>query len=142
MRFWDTSAIVPLFLNEPHSEAVTKALKDDRDMITWWGSSVECVSAIRRRERDGRLSAPDLNRALELLSDLEESWSVILPGSLGKSTAKRLLAVHQLRAADSLQLASAITWRDNPSERPEFVCLDERLSDAAAREGFRCLPAT
>lgn len=53
----------------------------------------------------------------------------------------RLLRVHALRAADALQLAAALTWcRERPSGAG-LVCLDGRLRDAAAREGFNVLPA-
>jgi hypothetical protein len=54
--------------------------------------------------------------------------------------ALRLLGVHPLRAADALQLAAAlILVRDDPAGRA-FVCLDERLREAALLEGFRVLP--
>lgn len=49
--------------------------------------------------------------------------------------------MHPLRAADASQLAAAITWRGESAGSHEFVCLDERLGDAASREGFEVLPA-
>jgi hypothetical protein len=53
----------------------------------------------------------------------------------------RLLRVHPLRAADSLQLAAAVVASEgDPGELP-FVCLDEKLAQAASREGFVCLEA-
>jgi hypothetical protein len=52
-------------------------------------------------------------------------------------TAQRLLRVHPLRAADSLQLAAAIVAAEGDPATLEFVGLDDRLNDAAAREGFR-----
>jgi len=57
-----------------------------------------------------------------------------------RARAQRLLAVHRLRAADSLQLAAALVWC---RERPigvGFVCLDDRLCGAAVREGFTMEP--
>lgn len=44
-----------------------------------------------------------------------------------------------LRAADSLQLAAAIVAAEREPVTLELVSLDERLADAAAREGFRVL---
>jgi predicted nucleic acid-binding protein len=49
-----------------------------------------------------------------------------------RRTAQRLLRVHELRAADALQLAAAST----AAEDLPFVTLDDRLALAAAREGF------
>jgi hypothetical protein len=46
-----------------------------------------------------------------------------------------------LRATDALQLAAALVWCDETPRGEPFVCLDERLGDAARREGFRLLPA-
>jgi hypothetical protein len=51
--------------------------------------------------------------------------------------AERLLKVHPLRAADSLQLAAAILAADHEPDRLELVCLDEKLGQAAIKEGFR-----
>jgi hypothetical protein len=41
-----------------------------------------------------------------------------------------------LRSADSLQLAAAITAADHNPSTLELVCLDDRLTAAARREGF------
>jgi hypothetical protein len=48
--------------------------------------------------------------------------------------------VHPVRAADALQLGAALLWRGEPGRAAEFVCLDERLRDAASREGFALKP--
>jgi predicted nucleic acid-binding protein len=55
--------------------------------------------------------------------------------------ARRLLALHPLRAADALQLASALVACDERPDRLPLVTLDERLAAAAMREGFRVLGA-
>ena len=39
------------------------------------------------------------------------------------------------------QLASALVWCAEEPRDESFVCLDARLREAAAREGFRLLPA-
>ncbi len=64
----------------------------------------------------------------------------MLPSEALRAQAERALAVHPLSAADALQLASALTWRREPARSAELVCLDERLRDAASREGFALLP--
>ncbi|MFZ1888102.1 MAG: hypothetical protein WAU33_08715 [Candidatus Binataceae bacterium] len=46
---------------------------------------------------------------------------------------------HPLRAADALQLGAAIVAAEEEPMSLEFVTLDRKLADAAAKEGFRVL---
>src|SRR5262245_37348153 len=108
-------------------------------MVVWWGSRVECASALRRREREEQLGAADARQGLALLDELAGTWSELLPSEPLRAQAERALAVHPLRAADALQLAAALTWRHEPARSAELVSLDERLRDAASREGFALL---
>lgn len=143
MRFWDASALVPLLLREPRTGAVAALLEPDPEIAAWWGSPVECASAAARLRRDGALSVTEEGRVLNAIDLLRSSCHEVQPGEELQRTAMRLLRVHALRAADALQLAAAITWAGSPPfEGAEFVTLDERLTEAAALEGFRMLPAT
>ena len=136
MRFWDSSALVPLLLEEPPSETMRALLERDADMYVWWASSTECTSAIMRRQRSGDLDSQGVSAALQRLRLLTAVWNEVNPGELVRSTAARLLRVHPLRAGDSLQLAAAIQVADGEASELPFVSLDERLIDAADREGF------
>lgn len=71
------------------------------------------------------------------LRALADAWQEILPAEPIRTTAERLLRVHPLRAADSLQLAAAIIAAEREPTTLEFVSLDDRLGEAASREGFR-----
>lgn len=139
MRFWDASAIVPLLVAEPASEGVLTLLDADPEMLVWWGTPVECVSALARREREGALAPAGVTQAVERLRAVAAAWQEILPGDLVRAAAQRLLRVHPLRAADALQLAAAIVAAEHDAASLPFVCLDERLGEAAAREGFPVL---
>lgn len=136
MRFWDASALVPLLLDEPAQPALVELLKRDPGMVVWWGSLVECSSAIARREREAALSLKDAAIALERLKALAAAWSEVVASEAVRSAALRLLRVHPLRAADSLQLAAAVVASEGNAGELPFVCLDDRLAQAAAREGF------
>jgi len=140
LRYWDASAVVPLIVDEEHSETSATLLSEDGAVATWWGSRLECVSALRRRERDGGFTTTEVALAVRLLDDLSAGWHELLPGHELRAVAERALAVHPLRALDALQLAAALTWRGPGVPRAEFVCLDERLREAAGREGFDLLP--
>ena len=141
MRFWDASAIVPLLLEEESSARVAALLSADREMTVWWVTQLECVSALRSAERANRLDQQGLLTALEILDDLSARWSEVSPSESIRWGARRLLLVHALRTADALQLAAALSISGERGEGPEFVALDERLRDAAAREGLRVVPA-
>lgn len=139
VRFWDTSALVPLLLDEQHTAAMLNQLREDPRPVVWWGTAAECTSAIRRRERQG-LTHAEVDQGLGLLDSLASKWTEVQPSDQVKSRAVRLLAVHPLKSADAFQLSAALSWNADPGKDSDFVCLDERLADAARREGFRTLP--
>jgi len=136
VKFWDTSAIVPLLVAEPASRRLQALAADDSAMLVWWSSEVECVSALARLERDGTLTAPAMTQALERLRRLAASWHEIDPGEAVREAATRLLRVHPLRAADALQLAAAYLASERRPGSLTVVTLDERLAVAARKEGF------
>lgn len=87
MRFWDASALTPLLVPEAASAAVRTLLATDSAVVAWWGTRVECTSALRRREREGMLSTPEVRRAQSRLDVLSDSWSEILPGDAVRTAA-------------------------------------------------------
>jgi predicted nucleic acid-binding protein len=136
VRFWDTSAIVPLIVDEPGRASLLAMLEADPVMVVWWGTPVELVSALSRRERDGSLPAAVASAAVERVRKLERSWHQVAPTDVLRQRAQRLLRVHPLRAADSLQLAAALSIAGDDPASVSIVALDQRLLDAARREGL------
>lgn len=136
MRFWDASAIVPLLLDEPGREAVLAMLESDPVMVVWWGTPVELVSAVSRRERDRSLTLAAVTLAIERTRALERAWHQVPPTDTLRGRAQRILRVHSLRAGDSLQLAAALNIAGDDPASLSFVSLDQRLADAARREGL------
>lgn len=136
MRFWDSSAIVPLLVEDPASAEVLEEFEHDPQIVAWWSTETECASAILRKERERVIDQPDVTTALHRLSALVEGWQEVQPTVHVRRTSIRLLRVHQLRAADALQLAAAIVVADGHPASLGFVTRDARLADAATREGF------
>ena len=139
MKFWDASAVIPLLANEPSREHMLEQLEQDPQVLIWWGTTVEVASALARREREKLLCADEVTSAFSLMRQLADSWHEIVPSDAVRRTAERLLRMHPLRAADSLQLAAALIAADHDPGSLEIVCLDSRLSSAARREGFTVL---
>lgn len=142
MPFWDSSAIVPLIATQEATPRVTALARKPISMVVWWGTTIEAVSAIRRLERGTGLQESQIEEALRVLGALAERWSEVSPAERIRSRARRLLAVHPLTAADALQLAAALAWREDDGDGGEFVCLDRQLTRAASREGFTVLDGT
>jgi predicted nucleic acid-binding protein len=140
MRFWDSSAIIPLCLKERASEAIKGLMKGDEDVVVWWTTRVECLSALSRRRREGVLSPGDETKARAVLSAIGTAWSEVQPTETVRLRAERLLSIHPLRAADALQLAAALIWAQETPRGLEFVCLDQNLREAALKEGFSIQP--
>ena len=140
MRFWDTSAIMPLISREPLSDEMRRLLEEDAEMVVWWATRVECVSAISRRVRENSIDHEREKVLRDLLNDLAGSWTEVQPSARLRSLAEQGLIAHPLRAADGLQLASALVWCESRTSGRQFVCLDARLRTAASRWGFVLLP--
>ena len=136
MKFWDSSALVPLLAAEEHTRAVQSLYARDPEVVVWWGTPVECASAIARLERDGALSPADAAESFARLDALARSWMQIEPSDEIRETARRLLRVHPLRAADSLQLAAAHVAAERRPSTLVLVTFDDRLHEAAGKEGF------
>ncbi len=141
MKFWDSSAIIPLCLREKRSEAMKGLMKDDEDIVVWWTTRIECLSALSRRQREGVLPSGDEAKARTVLSALAATWSEVQPTETVRLRAERLLSIHPLRAADALQLASALIWAQEAPRGLDFVCLDQTLREGALKEGFSVLPS-
>ncbi|HEY4943757.1 MAG TPA: type II toxin-antitoxin system VapC family toxin [Rhizomicrobium sp.] len=136
MKFWDTSALVPLLVNEISTQAMTSLYFSDARRAVWWATPVECISALNRRLRLRQTDRAQYDVARARLSGMREDWTETPPTEEVRIQAERLLQVYPLRAADAFQLAAALISSEGAFEPLAFVCLDDRLSEAARGEGF------
>lgn len=136
VKFWDTSALVPLLVEQTSTRAVGGEFAADPDVVVWWATGVECMSALARLEREQVFDREQMALAIGRLDRLAASWREIQPGEPMRRTASRLLRTHSLRAADAFQLAAARAASEDRPETLPFVTLDDRLALAAQREGF------
>jgi uncharacterized protein len=136
VKFWDASAIVPLLVAETTTERLQALAQRDPDMLAWWGSAVECASALARLERDAALDPKSAELAFQRLRLIADAWHEVEPSELVREYAVRFLRVHPLRAADALQLAAAFVAAERRPASLQVVTLDERLATAMRKEGF------
>ncbi len=140
MKFWDSSAIIPLCVKEPLTDIMLALAGEDANLVVWWGSAIECCSSLARLRRDGIITGKQEDLLRDLLQRMEGHWTLIEPMDEVRSHARRLLLRHPLRAADAMQLAAALVWADGNPDQHGFVCLDQRLRGAARSEGFSLFP--
>jgi predicted nucleic acid-binding protein len=136
VKFWDASAIVPLLVAEAATRRLQALAAEDPEMLVWWGSEIECVSALARLERDAALNAQAMTLSLQRLRQLAAAWHEIDPSDAIREAATRFLRVHPLRAADALQLAAAFLAAERRPASLTILTLDDRLGAAARKEGF------
>lgn len=140
MRFWDSSAIVPLLVLEKETEQCIKAFQSDQGIMVWTLSKVEVFSALCRRLREGAVKEIDFESAKKRTNDFFDMAFEIISVPKVKDRAIRLLQVHPLRAADALQLASVLVATQEDTSRVSIMSFDERVILAAKREGFTVNP--
>ncbi len=138
--YFDTSAILKLYLDEEGSEYVHRLIaeSDDDTFIVSTLTILESRSAIRRRQREGSVS--EENAAYAIARIKEHTGERILALPISQETmdeAARLVDRHTLRSLDALQLAACLLAH-NGRYHPiaDFVCADRRLFNAAHIEGL------
>jgi uncharacterized protein len=82
------------------------------------------------------LNDREKQKALVQLEILSRGTREILPGDHVRDLARQLLDDHDLRAADSLQLAAALVWCQEHPARRNFIAAEGRLLEAARAQGF------
>jgi uncharacterized protein with PIN domain len=91
VKFWDTSAVVPLCVSEPNSATVKSILTSDPSMVVWWATKTECVSALVRQTRDGSLRIEDERQARQVLGKLADAWIEAQASEVLRGTAERFI---------------------------------------------------
>jgi predicted nucleic acid-binding protein len=140
MRFWDSSALVPLLIAQPNSATADGWLGEDAEVAVWTLTPVELASAVMRLAREGAIGDGQAGQAEARIDELLQFCHTIIDTEATKSQARRLLRVHPLRGADALQLGAACEWAEGRPGGRILHTLDGRLARAARREGFQVVP--
>lgn len=139
MQYWDASALVSLCVAEEDTRTLRGFVS--AGIVTWSVSAVEIASAIERRSREGALSATQNAAARAALAELAAAWTEISALGAVRDRALRLVATHPIRATDAMQLGAALVAVGDRPAGHVFLCADQRLRNAARREGFVVRPS-
>ena len=134
--FWDTSALVPLCVQQQPSPTV-RPLLEQHEIAVWWATPVEMRSAFERLLRMSQLTAPQHAAAGARLEKLRRGWRELQPSEALRAQAETLLTSYSLKAADALQLAAAWTWCLGYPQTCVFISGDAQLLEAARQLGFQ-----
>jgi len=108
-------------------------------VLVWALAATEVSSALARKRRKGALSLRLHAVAKRRLAMLEDAWNEIAQYEAVRLRARRLLETHPLSAADALHLAAALVAVEERTVGFSFVTFDNRLAEAADKEGFQVL---
>jgi hypothetical protein len=137
VRFWDTSALIPLVVAERGTALAERLLRGDPAVVVWTLTRVELLSALARRRRAEPAAARRLLGAKREVLAAWPRWSEVTAVALVRRHAERVVDTHAIRAADALQIGAALVAADDDPTTLEFVTFDEPQAAAAEREGFR-----
>ncbi len=139
--YFDSSAIVKLYANELHHEAVRGLVEVP---ICTSLARVEVIAAIFGKARSGEITV-DVAEVLRdvFLADWGEGRFLhIAHNDLIETEAAHLASMYMVRGFDAVHLATALAARRAVPELALFACFDKRLSQAAVGEQFELLPVT
>ncbi len=136
MRFWDSSAVALLVVEQKESRRCRALYRADSAVAVWALARTEVASAVHRLRREDLLREREAATALRRLEALMDRATEVTALEAVRERAERALGVHSLRAADALQLGAALLLSGDRPRRKAFVVADRRLAEAAAREGF------
>ena len=88
--FWDTSALVPLCVQQRPSPAA-RLLVQQYSIAVWWATPVEMRSAFERLLRMGHLTYPEHATAGQRLERLRRSWRELQPSEALRAHAEGFL---------------------------------------------------
>jgi predicted nucleic acid-binding protein len=133
--FWDSSALIPLCVQQTQTERAT-ALFEDHGVVVWWSTPIEIVSGLTRLLRMREIGSNEFRAGQQLAEIIATTWRLVEPSERIAHQAKALLELYALSAADAAQLAAAMEWCEGQPKGNVFLTLDQRLREAAGLAGF------
>ena len=140
--FLDSSALIKRYVTERGSEWLTNLIEPRAGNRIFVAriTAVEVVSAIKRRERSGNLSATDASASLTRFRQEFGNYRSVDINAKLVSRAMNLAETHALRGYDAVQLAAALEIYDELRSAGlsslALISADLALNVAAVAEGM------
>lgn len=139
MIYFDTSALIKLFVNEAGSRLVARLVTEDGAVATAKIAYTEVHAGLVRKHRAGEISAAEYARTSR---EFEAEWPAYVRLDLQDDLlvlARDLVRRHPLRGFDAIHLASALSLQSAVEDDLRFVAADGRLLRAASAERLTAL---
>jgi predicted nucleic acid-binding protein len=133
--FWDTSALIPLCVQQTQTEGASALFANYR-VAAWWATPVEIVSGLTRLQRMGQICHDEFFAGKQIAEAIATTWISVEPSAKIVAQACSLLELYPLSAADALQLAAALEWCEGKPLGMVFLSFDQRRREAAGAAGF------
>lgn len=131
--YFDTSALVPLLIDEPGTDAAGAAWDQAENVISVRLIYAEARAALAQAARAGRITSAHHVRAVQGLEELVEQMAFVEVDDALARVAGDLAQSHALRGYDAVHLASALRVG---SPDVLLVAGDGALLAAAGAEGL------
>jgi predicted nucleic acid-binding protein len=144
MTYWDSSAILKLYVAEPDSDYFVNLADTDGIQIRSSAIlSVEALCALSRKELEGEIRHGAARLYDEFARDIAAGWIVLIPfgpdiveeAETVLMMMRRAKAPQVLGSLDLIHLASALQC-----EAKTLVTTDARLREMATLAGLQVLP--
>ncbi|MGH7804775.1 MAG: type II toxin-antitoxin system VapC family toxin [Candidatus Binatia bacterium] len=136
MNYFDTSALIKRFVDEPGSERVGALIAAEPILATSRVAYAEMHAGLARKLRERAIGAADSRKAARLFDTEWPAYGRLdLPDAL-LTRARDLVRRHPLRGFDAIHLASALHLRAAVGEDVRMIAADDRLLAAADAEGL------
>jgi predicted nucleic acid-binding protein len=135
--YLDSSSLLKLYLEEPHSELVRQAVRDVASLATSRIAYPEVTSALTRRRREGYIDPSGLEEILRAVSD---DWLDLWRIEVDEQAAAALTRRYPLRGCEAIHLAAAAGLAAASEAGTVVFCsFDARQLAAARSEGLTVL---
>ena len=134
--YLDTSALVKRYFQEPYSSDVADLWKRASEIVISSVGYAETLAAFYRKKREAALRDREVKRTVEAFQTDWSSFIRVTVSDQLNAIVDVLVSRHPLRGFDVIHLASALTVKKRLKEEFLFCCFDDRLLDAARKEGL------
>jgi predicted nucleic acid-binding protein len=145
LTYWDTSALIKLYVSEADSAYFyTLALRDDDIMLTAEITVTEMLTSLYRKEFVGELKKDGATKLFEHFKTQLESGRIVIAPRSKETTLHAEAIVRQaykatkpimIQALDVIHVASALA-----NKSTVLITTDERLKEVARLVGLKVLP--
>jgi predicted nucleic acid-binding protein len=134
--YFDTSALIKRYVNEPGRLDVVKLLRKNACVVSAI-LPIEVRSALRRRVTERTLDEARVRTIVKRFTADRAFWTVVEVSREALTAAETLSASHPLRALDAIHVASAQLFATRIGSSPfTFVSADTRQITAAVALGM------